>query len=90
MVKAHHEGGFMLRETLKKELDQLNGDQLQQIAGFLAFLKYQAKHPTPVTPLWQNATPTERANEFREWVLSLPKTNISLPDSAFDRDAIYE
>jgi len=80
----------MLRETLKKELDQLNDDQLQQIAGFIAFLQFQAKHPTSVTPSWQNTTPTDRANEFREWVLSLPETNISLPDSAFDRDVIYE
>jgi len=31
------------KETLKQEIDHLNDQQLQQIADFIAFLKFQSK-----------------------------------------------
>ena len=37
------------KETLKKDIDHLNDQQLKQIADFIAFLKFQSKlsKPTP-------------------------------------------
>lgn len=79
---------LMLREDLKKELDKLNDEQLKKIADFIADLD-QSRQVTPSTPFWQRATPVERSEEFRRWVLQLPKNGLSLPDEAFSRDAIY-
>lgn len=80
----------MLREDLKKELDKLNEEQLKKIADFIAFIEFQSGQATSLAPFWQRATPSERAREFREWVLQLPKDGPSLPDEAFSRDHIYE
>jgi hypothetical protein len=41
-------------------------------------------------PFWQQATPSERAKDFQDWVEQLPKTNVSLADEAFDRSKIYD
>jgi hypothetical protein len=80
----------MLRDNLKKELDKLNDEQLKKIADFIADLEFQPRQvPSPV-PFWQRATPSERAREFREWVLQLPQGSPSLSDEAFNRDSIYE
>lgn len=80
----------MLRETLKKEIDQLSENQLRQIAKFVAVIKIQAQQLAKTTPFWQRATPLERANDFQAWVAQLPKTGRSLNDEAFDRDSIYD
>ncbi len=79
----------MLREDLKKELDKLNDEQLKKIADFIA-IEFQSKRVEASVSLGQNATPLERAQEFREWVLRLSKSSRSLPDEAFNRDSIYE
>lgn len=80
----------MLREELKKELDKLNDEQLKQIADFIALVELESRPDKFFTPLWQTATPSARATEFREWVLQLPKDGLSLQDEAFNRDGIYE
>jgi hypothetical protein len=80
----------MLREDIKKELDKLNDDQLKKIADFIADLEFQSRQVASSVPLWQRATPYQRAREFREWVLQLPKGSPSLRDEAFSRDSIYE
>ena len=81
----------MLRDTLKQKIDQLNEDQLQRIAEFIAVVKRQTQsNQFTSVPLWKSATPTERAQDFRTWVEQLPKTNLSLPDEACDRASIYE
>ncbi|MBW4533289.1 MAG: hypothetical protein KME09_05070 [Pleurocapsa minor HA4230-MV1] len=80
----------MLRENLKKELDKLNDEQLKKIADFIADLEPQSIQSTSSIPFGQEATPSERAREFREWVLQLPKGSPSLRDEAFDRESIYE
>jgi hypothetical protein len=80
----------MLRENLKKELDKLNDEQLQKIADFIAFVEFQSMQVESSVTLWQRVTPSQRAREFRQWVLQLPKGNLSLPDKAFSRDSIYE
>jgi len=49
----------------------------------------QQKQATDL-PFWQRATPSERAKEFQKWVEQLPKTNVSLPNEAFDRSQIYD
>jgi hypothetical protein len=81
---------MMLRETLKQEIDKLSESQLRKIADFVTSIKAQAQQLTKIVPFWQRATPTERAQDFREWVTQLPKTGLSLTDEAFDRDSIYE
>ncbi len=80
----------MLKDTLKKEIDNLNEEQLKQIADFVISLKAQQEMKTETKPYWQSATPKERAQNFRQWVSQLPETKLSLPDEAFDRDSIYD
>ena len=80
----------MLKDTLKKEIDGLNDEQLKKIADFVILLKAQDKQKTQVKPFWQRATPEERSQNFREWVSQLSHTSPSLPDEAFDRSSIYD
>ncbi len=37
----------------------------------------------------QTLPPTEKAQQFREWVARFPKSNVSLPVEALDREHIY-
>ena len=80
----------MLREDLKKELDKLNDEQLKKIADFIAFIEFQSRQVSSSIPFWKRATSSDRAREFREWVLQLPQGSPSLRDEAFSRDNIYE
>ncbi|MFM8296775.1 MAG: DUF2283 domain-containing protein [Microcystaceae cyanobacterium] len=55
------------KETLKQERDRLNDEQLQQLADFIAFLKFQSKLSQPKPDLNQLAhLYQEFANEDRE------------------------
>lgn len=80
----------MLRETLKREIDSLNESQLTRVAEVVAALKIQSQQLDRGVPFWKRATPEERAQDLRRWVAGLPKTEVSLPDEAFDRENIYE
>lgn len=81
----------MLREKLKQELDKLNEDQLNKVADFISLMESQSNPIRSYSiPLWQTATPAERAREFRDWISKLPTTSISLLDEAFSREHIYE
>ncbi|MEM7591922.1 MAG: hypothetical protein AAF383_10470 [Cyanobacteria bacterium P01_A01_bin.83] len=80
----------MLKDTLKQEIDNLNEEQLKQIADLIISLKVQDKNRSNLKPFWQKATPEERSQDFREWVTQLPHSNISLSDKVFDRISIYD
>ena len=81
---------MMLRETLKHEIDTLSESQFSRIAVFVDLLKAQARNWMKTGPFWQNATPAERARDFRTWAVGLPKVGTSLSDEAFNRGSIYE
>jgi hypothetical protein len=74
----------MLRETLKQEIDRLSEAQLRKIADFVDSIK------TETAPVWQRDTPIDRAEDFRAWIAQLPESSITLSDTAFDRNSIYE
>ena len=46
---------LITKESLKQELDRLNDQQLQQLADFIAFLKFQSKLSQPEPDLNQIA-----------------------------------
>jgi hypothetical protein len=54
-------------EALKQDLDQLTRDQLQQVADFIAFLKFRAQHrriildPTQLADLFTEFADEDRA-----------------------------
>ena len=53
-------------ETLKHDLDQLTTEQLQQVANFIAFLKFQSKRqPIVLEPDQLASLATEFADEDR-------------------------
>jgi len=81
---------MILREALKQEIGTLNESQLSRIAEFVISIKSHTRNLMKTTPFWQRAASTERAQDFREWVVGLPKTELSLSDDAFDREGIYE
>jgi hypothetical protein len=73
-------------EALKQDLDRLTHDQLQQVADFIAFLKFsnQHHHRVVLDPIQLSALFTEFANEDRAFaeagmndyaVSSIRKTN---------------
>lgn len=80
----------MLRDALRQEIDKLNESQLLRIAELIDLVKLKDQQISTSVPFWQSATPTERTQDFRDWIRQLPKTGLSLPDPAFDRDSIYE
>lgn len=82
----------MLRETLKQEIDTLSENQLLKLAELLRIVKAQTQKLADTLPFWQQATPTERAQDFQNWVAQrpTPTPGISLSDEAFDRDSIYD
>ncbi|NEQ66319.1 MAG: hypothetical protein F6K21_12590 [Symploca sp. SIO2D2] len=80
----------MLRDTLKQEIEQLSESQLIKVADFITLVKLQTQHASQNEPMWQCATAAQRVQNFRAWVEQLPKTGLSLPDEAFNRDSIYE
>ena len=55
------------REALKQDLDQLTNEQLQQVADFIAFLKFREHRPRRVAidPTQLAALATEFAEEDR-------------------------
>jgi hypothetical protein len=78
------------RERLKQEIDTLNESQLSRIAEFIVSVKAHPRQSTTSVRFWQRATPLERSQDFRAWVVGLPGTGSTLPDEAFDRESIYE
>ena len=80
----------MLKDSLKKEIDQLSPEQLRKIADLVVLLKSEAQAQGKAQAFWQRGTSKERAQNFREWVSNLSQTNRSLPDEAFDRESIYD
>jgi Asp-tRNA(Asn)/Glu-tRNA(Gln) amidotransferase B subunit len=85
-----------VEQTILERLQQLPESAQQEALRFIDELLIKHQQPKQVMSrkeafrIWQRATPSERAREFREWVLQLPKGSPSLPDEAFNRDSIYE
>ena len=81
----------MQAEKLKQKLDALSDEHLQQVATFITLLELRQYRAALPTPLWQRATYAERAKELKRWSANLPHgQGQSLPDSAFDRETIYD
>ncbi|WP_414621539.1 hypothetical protein [Calothrix sp. CCY 0018] len=79
----------MLKEKLKKQIDNLNEEQLKKLAAFISSTEFQSEQIESLTPS-QDSTPAKRAAEFRGWVSQLPSSGVSLADEALSRDSIYE
>ena len=82
----------MLREELKQEIDNLSEEQLIQLVDFFALIKLQSGENQKNIDLKQQVSPEERAEEFKQWVMQLPKDSNtpSLSDEAFSRETIYD
>ncbi|MDJ1185629.1 hypothetical protein [Roseofilum casamattae] len=87
---SHLKFSIVLLEQIKQKLDQFNDVQLDRVAHLIEAIEAEGHGFTGKTqPLWCKKTSTERAEEFDRWVAQLPRTNISLPDEAFNRDNLY-
>ena len=81
----------MLREKLKKEIDNLSEEQLTKLANFFAVMKLQSGENQTSIDLKKQLSSREKAEEFKQWVMQLPKNNnSSLTDEAFSRENIYD
>ncbi len=80
----------MLWEELKQEIDNLSEEQLIRLADFFALIKLQSGENQKNIDLKQQVSPKERAEEFKQWVMQLPKDSDvpSLSDKAFSRKNI--
>lgn len=68
----------MLRETLKREIDQLSDNQLGKIAELVQSIKINTEPLPNGMPFWQRSTPEERVKDFRAWITQLPTTDLNL------------
>ena len=75
----------MLREDLKQEIDDLSEEQLIKLSDFLALIQLQARENQKTIDLKQQVSYKQRAEEFKQWVMQLPKDSntISLSDKGF-------
>lgn len=80
----------MLQEKIKREIDSLDEEQLKQVESFIASIKLQSDQSQASLQPWHSVTPEEWAKSFQEWTSQLPRTGVSLPDEAFDRESIYD
>jgi len=80
---------ILSRDSVKQQIDALSESQLAQITEFISSLRNQTVRKLKIEPFWQVATPEERSQDFLQWVNALQKTELSLPDDAFDRASIY-
>ncbi len=81
----------MLREKLKKEIDNLSEEQLTKLADFFAVMKLQSGENQTSIDLKKQLSGKEKAEEFKQWVMQLSKNNnSSLTDEAFSRENIYD
>ena len=82
----------MLREELKQEIDNLNEEQLIKLADFFTLIKLQSGDNQTNIDLKQQFSYQERAEEFKQWVMQLPKDSDvpSLSDEPFSRENIYD
>ncbi|MBW4539358.1 MAG: hypothetical protein KME43_09440 [Myxacorys chilensis ATA2-1-KO14] len=86
------------REQLLQEIEQAPDELIAETLNFLRSTK--AKQPvskfdkaaidTAELQKQIPKTPKERAQRFREWVASLPKTASPLPEEALHRDTMYD
>lgn len=79
----------MLKEKVKQEIDKLNDEQLKQVESFIASIQAQFEQSQTPKRFWETATKEEWLKSFHEWVEQFPKTEVILPDEAFDRESIY-
>ncbi|ELS03669.1 hypothetical protein Xen7305DRAFT_00033930 [Xenococcus sp. PCC 7305] len=81
----------MLREKLKQEIDKLSEEQLIKLSDFFAIIKLQSEENQQDNDLKQKISNEERAEEFQQWTMKLPKdiNTPSLSDEAFSRENVY-
>ncbi|MGG6268030.1 hypothetical protein ACQ4M3_15435 [Leptolyngbya sp. AN03gr2] len=79
----------MLKEKVKQQIDKLNEEQLKQVESFIASIELESEKTQASLQSWDAVTPEEWVKSFQQWTAQLPKTGVSLPDEAFDRESIY-
>ena len=62
------------KESLKRDIDRFNDQQLKQIADFIAFIKFQTRFSQPTTDISQFA---DLYQEFAEEDRQLAETGMS-------------
>jgi predicted secreted acid phosphatase len=73
----------MLKDTLKKEIDNLNEEQLKKIADFVTLLKAEDKQKDEEF----EAIANKLAEDFKMYV---GQNILNLSDDAVSREGIYE
>ncbi|MBE9012258.1 hypothetical protein IQ250_18840 [Pseudanabaenaceae cyanobacterium LEGE 13415] len=79
----------MLKEKVKQQIDKLNDEQLKQVESFITAIQVQSEQSQTSKRYWETATKEEWLKSFHEWTQQFPKTEVILPDEAYDRESIY-
>jgi hypothetical protein len=82
--KAHQQDLTTIAEILERITDQ----SPEQVKILLETMLKQLIEPK--TPFYETATPTERAQAFRDWASSHDRGTALLSDYAVSRDSIYD
>ena len=80
-----------IEQAVLENLRELPPDKQKSVLDFTEFLRQntQSMYPEKKTKTTQS-TPQEKAERWREFVVSLPKNSANLPEEALHRDTMYD
>jgi hypothetical protein len=77
-----------LPETLHCRLVQLAEGEGVSLNQYITYAL--TRQVSFASPTQQNLTPTEKAEQFRQWIASFPKSDVGIPAEALHRESIYD
>ena len=80
-----------IEQAVLENLRELPPDKQKSVLDFTEFLRQntQSMYPEKKTQTTQS-TPQEKAERWREFVVSLPQNSANLPEEALHRDTMYD
>ncbi len=80
-----------IEQAVLENLRELPPEKQQSVLDFTEFLRQNmpSMYPEKKTKTSQ-LTPQEKAERWREFVVSLPKNSANLPEEALHRDTMYD
>ena len=80
-----------IERAVLENLRELPPDKQQEVLDFTEFLRQKTKSVDPEKPTkTSQLTAQEKAERWREFVVSLPKNSVNLPEEALHRDTMYD
>jgi hypothetical protein len=76
--------------ALLQALKQGSGDEAKLILASRESVDPEADLSVATDRFQQNLRPAEKAEQFRQWIASFPKSDVGIPAEALHRESIYD